>query len=454
MLALAWISPVSGGAPANRIITDAGGRQIVPGGYVVLEKLPYKPDDYRRMVSMGANFQVIRMPVGTIGAWPGTEPDEKVLAHYDQLVRMGRDTGLRTVFKLAFYGTHPFGDKQWDMLWNDDGGTNDRIMRGWTLIWNRYKDEPSVFGYDLLNEPQRGLDKDYDKVQREKMIPLLRRLTDRMHEISPEKWALYQPLLRPGGDPRNKGKGPTVAMEEPFGRDRVIYAPHLYQMDMSVVETILDDFQRQAAISNAPLLLGEWGSPTLSDTDGNPAEEARFTKVYRETVKRMDARGIGGIKAWFCGQRKLIPTKSGKGMTWAIFSDKSAIGRVERKYITDVVARPRPLVVAGTIVSYGNDFAAPHFEMKIEADPKLGATEIFVSAERYFPSGFQLRFDDGLVLACDGRESSLRAVRALSEEDRRQAELVHWDEARQSVTIDRWTGPARQLTLRISPEKS
>jgi hypothetical protein len=280
--------------------------------------------------------------MNTIGAWPGTDVDDKALAHFDDLVRMGKDAGLKTIFKLVVYGIKPFGDAEWDRIWNDTDGTHDLILAGWSRVWLRYKDEPAVFGYDLLNEPARGLDDNYERTQSQRLLPLLRRLTDAMRAISPDKWALYQPLLRKPEDQKTRYRDPVVPIDEPFGRDRVIYAPHLYQMNTSVIGLMLDNLERQARISNAPLLLGEWGSPTRQTTDDNPADQARFTEVYRLTAGEMDRRGIGGIKPWFCGTRRWIPVRgSTGGMTWAIFSDPSPAGRDERGYITDVIVRPR-----------------------------------------------------------------------------------------------------------------
>jgi len=439
--------------PGTVSLLDDQGRQLIPGGYVALESIEYTADDYQRMVRMGANFQVIRVPVGMIGAWPGKAADEKALTHFDDLVRLGKAPGLRTIFKLVFYGVKPFGEKQWDMLWNNTDGTQDKVIEGWTRIWTRYKDEPSVFGYDLLNETQRGLDTDYDRTQRERTLPLLRRMTDAMRQISPDKWVLYQPLLRKPEDQWNKGKNPVVAIEEPFGRERAIYAPHLYRMELPLIVAILDDLQRQAAISKVPLLLGEWGAPTRANTDGNPAEEARYTKVYQETVNQLDTRGIGGIKAWFCGMRNPIPVKgSTNWMTWAIFSDKSPAGRVERKYILDVVVRPRPLVVAGRLEHYGTDFATLTFAMTLQSDPALGATEMFVPAERHYPGGFRVQVGPGLTLAHDPGAKTLRTVSAADAADREQAKQIRWDDGAQHLIVDQWVGAAKNLTLKVLPE--
>jgi hypothetical protein len=165
-------------------LLDAQGRQLIPGGYVVIESVKYAPSDYRRMVRMGANFQVIRVPLGKIGGWKGVPSDPSYLEQVDTLVRMGKDVEIKTILKLVVYGIRPFGDEQWNRIWHNTDDTQETLMAAWSKIWMRYKGEPAVFGYDLLNEPQRGLDRDYDRCQREQLLPLLRRLTDTMHETS------------------------------------------------------------------------------------------------------------------------------------------------------------------------------------------------------------------------------------------------------------------------------
>jgi hypothetical protein len=174
--------------------------------------------------------------------------------------------------------------------------------------------------------------------------------------------------------------------------------------------------------------------------------------VYQFTAQEMDQRGIGGIKAWFCGTSSFRKIEgSEKKVTWAIFSDASPVGRVERKYITDVIVRPRPLVVAGRVERYGNDFATRTFEMTLKTDPSLGATEIFVPAERHYSEGFRLEIGAGLTQEQDGRTKSLRTIRAVAGNDREQARLIHWDDNRQRLTIDRWVGTARSLAVRVVP---
>jgi hypothetical protein len=444
---------IASAGPAAHFIPDEKGRELVPGGFVAITEdrkgvILYTPDDYRRMVRMGANFQVIRLSLARLGGWPGSTPDPTYLAQLDDMVRMGKEAGLKTIFKLVVYGIRGFGPEQWDALWKNTGGSQDAVLEAWHGIWLRYRDEPSVFGYDLLNEPQRGLEPGEQRCVREDLLPTLRRFTDALHAVSPEKWALYQPLFRHKG----QGVGPFAPMAEPFGRERIIYAPHMYTTDMKTMRETLDRYEHEAGLSKAPLLLGEWGPSVALTVDSDPKKRAFYNKVYRETAADLDRRGIGGIKAWFCGSRSPLENKkSSTNYTWAIFSDKRPVGRVERKYLVDPLARPRPLVVAGRIGNFGFDFAARTLEMNLRPDAALGGTEIFVSVDRYYPAGFRVEIGSGLAMALEPGESELRVVGSAGENDRRQAQLVRWDDDKLRLVIEKWTAADPELSIRIVP---
>jgi hypothetical protein len=439
--------------PKNVAIRDEQGREMVMGGYVALTEdnlgsIRYQPEDYRRMVRMGANFQVIRTTLGRLGGWPGREADPTYLEHLDAMVRMAREVGLKTVFKLVIYDLRPFGSAQWDAIYRNTNGTQDALVAAWSKLWLRHKDDPSVFGYDLLNEPQRGLDPDEERCCREQLLPTLRRLADAMHAISPRKWALYQPLYREIGT----GEGPFLPMKEPFGRDRVIYAPHLYSMDLAIVNKTLDRYAREAALSGAPLVLGEWGPATDIAADTDPVKQTRYTQIYEATANALDRRGIGAIKAWFCGTRKPLTAKKRPApFTWAIFSDPEPVGRVERKYITDAVARPRPLAVAGRLERYGYDFLTRTLELSLQPDATLGRTEIFVPVDRFYPDGIRVEVGAGVVLAMGPGETQWRPITRAGERHRDQARQVHWEPDTQRLVVDQWIDAAEQQTLRITP---
>jgi hypothetical protein len=455
LLRLVWaLTPlVASAGPAAHFIPDEQGRELVPGGFVAITEdrkgvIRYTPDDYRRMVRMGANFQVIRLSLGRLGGWPGATADPTYPAQLDDMVRMGREAGLKTVFKLVVYGIKGFDTTQWDALWNNTNGSQDALLEAWRKIWLRYKDEPSVFGYDLLNEPQRGLDPDEQKCVRENLLPALRRLTDAMHAVSPDKWALYQPLFRDKG----QGVGPFTPMREPLGRDSVIYAPHMYTTDMKTMRETLDRYEREAGLSKAPLLLGEWGPSVALTVDSNPEKQAAYTKAYQETAADLDRRGIGGIKAWFCGSRSPLENKKSKTKyTWAIFSDSTPTGRVERKYLVDSLARPRPLVVAGRLDDYRFNFATKTLEIELKPDAALGGTEVFVSADRYYPAGFRVEIGESLVMALKPGDKQLEIVKSAGESDLHQARSIRWDDKKQRLIIEKWAETTPRLAMKIVP---
>ena len=444
------------GAPPKPVLCDETGRELVPGGYVAITEdrmgtITYTPDDYQRMIRMGANFQVIRTTLGRLGGWPGREADPNYLAQLDDLVRMGKEAGLKTVFKLVTYDIKTFKNAEWDAIYQNTNGTQDKLLQAWKSVWTRYKDEPSVFGYDLLNEPSRGLITDYERSCREQLLPTLRKFADAMHAISPTKWAIYQPLFLNQED-RTATANPFHPMKESLGRDRIIYAPHMYHMDKGLMNRTLDAYAREAELSNAVFMLGEWGPPTMIPADSDPQRQQRYTKVYEATANALDSRSTGAIKAWFCGSRLPItdPTVA-EPFTWAIFSDADPVGRVERKFITDAIARPRPLAVAGQLKSYGFDFAKRILKVELKPDLALGSTEIFVSVDRYYPNGFSLELGDGLTFALKPGLAELEVVKADDAAARAQAQLVSWDAASLHLVIKKWAAAPGSLQVKISP---
>ncbi len=438
--------------PRTKPILDEQGRHVIPGGYVTITsdrcgEVTYQPEDYHRMVRMGANFVVLRIGVGQLGGYPGRALKTDYLEKLDSMVEMAKGVGLKTQFKMVFYGPRDLsGDGRWDVLWNDTNGAQDKLLACWKHIWKRYKNEPFVFGYDLLNEPETGSVKDEDYATRKLLLPLLRRLTDAMHAISPEKWALYQPFNQ-----INKVvPGPCLPINEPFGRDRVIYAPHSYN-GAKVFKNMMDRFQREAVESDTPLMLGEWGQQTELRADNDPALQKKYTELYEFSANILDTRGFGGIKAWFTGSRAPINKAGKETFTWAIFSDDSATGKVERKFITDVIVRTRPLVVAGRIEHYQYDFDTRTFTMRLRPNAKRGSSELFIPLERHYPEGAYIEIGPGLTLALPPGATRLRGIKGLGRSNHDQGRAMRWDADSQKLIIGKWKLPDRELTVKIRP---
>lgn len=445
--------PALGQADDNRTINvsfhDEAGREFIPRGFVVVTEqagIPsteYTLDDYRRMVRRGANFQVIRLALGSLGGWPGNEAQKEYLEKLDSLVGYGKTMGLKTCFKLTVYGCKGFN---WTALWKNDMNQQDDVVRAWQSIWHRYKDDNSVFGYDLLNEPHKGDLHDYRTCEKECLAPLYRRLIDELRKIDSEKYTLIQPILRNNED-RPQDFIPFVEFTTPIERKGVVYAPHIYEGKLENLEPTLDRYAKEAALLDAPLMIGEWGPATLEMMDKDWDAQARFRRLYLATTEIFDQRGLGCVKAWFTGTGKMYHGPRGP-FTWSLFHDPVAVGTAERKYIMDFIARPGPMAVAGRIQNYGFDFPTRIFKMEVKVDREQGTSTIFVGADRHYPDGFSVLLNHSLIIASDPLKGGELKVLKSPEG---WAEAISWDPSTQRLCISQWPGTNDTATLKLIP---
>ena len=118
-------------AQPRYLVSDEFGRNMIPRGFVVITedkmgKVQFTADDYKRMVRMGANFQVIRLNLAKLGGWEGCQFDDSYIQYVDSLVAMGRESGMKTGFKMVIYGIPGFNVEGWGKLWNNKNGEQER----------------------------------------------------------------------------------------------------------------------------------------------------------------------------------------------------------------------------------------------------------------------------------------------------------------------------------------
>ncbi|MBC9795743.1 cellulase family glycosylhydrolase [Sinomicrobium sp. FJxs] len=432
------------------------GRQFVPRGFVMntedlLGRIAYTEKDYLRAARMGANFQVIRLDMARLGAWPGYSLDSTYLKELDRMVALGKAFGIYTGFKLTVYRVRKSNEKEiWGRLWLNKGNTQDVVIQGWQRLWKRYRDEPYVYSYDLLNEPHKGnTEGSYDEVQRKYLMPLYRRMIDSLRKIDTTKWALYQPMLMEKNPDRAKRKIPFWEMKEDIRRPKIMFAPHIYQLDLSAIKPTIGRYKNEAALSDAPLFLGEWGSATYDETDRDISEQQRYENAYMETARITDSLGMGMIKAWFLGSRWKGTNHMGK-FTWAVFQDSVAVGTAERKYITDIIARPFPSKIAGRLTHFKYRFAKRHLKINFSYEKAKGDTEVFVGANRHFPDGFRLSVNNG---EWDFVYDPLQGDRFFITEPKDEGSYpdILWDDRLQKIVIKSLPRDRTDYTLDLYP---
>lgn len=430
---------------------DASGRQFIPRGYVMnTEEGPrgyyYSANDYLRAARIGANFQIIRLNLGKIGGWPEHITNEAYLLKLDSMIRLGSDHGMKTGFKMTVYNTRGFS---WNALWENKNNEKDILINAWMQLWKRYRHNDDVFLYDLLNEPMLGeLEISYDELQTDHLIPLYEQLIDSLRTVDTKKWAKYQPILLEMNPDRARRMIPFQEMKVPLNRERIIYGPHIYQLDLEKIGPTLHQYQKDAALSNAPMILGEWGSATYEETDASVIEQHKYQLAYIRTAEIADSLGLGMIKAWFLGSR--WKGRNHHGMfTWAIFKDSIGVGTTERKYIVDILARPYPMAIAGTIKNYRFNHSTREFEMTCIPGQQNHNSEIFVGANRHYPDGFTLQVNDNWIAVLDPIQSN--QLKVITKDELSIDTKITWDNRFQKLIIEQLPTNKSEVIIKIIP---
>jgi len=439
-------------------LKEADGRYFNPKGFVVVMEdnagdFEYSAEDYRRMVRYGANTQVIRISIGPLAAHASEAARARYLERVDHRVRLAKAAGIRTLFKMTVYGLRRFGGK-WESIYRADGENRRHLFAAWGIIWRKYAGEPSVVGFDLLNEPFRehGTSplRTYEDVVQTSLIPLYSALIKEMAAICQDKWAIYQPLLVDIEDRKNHPL-PCLPIAMPRVHDRMIFAPHGYFETAAQHQSAVQRHQEEVKSSGAALMMGEWGRQTYDVNDTDLTAQLNYTKLYAEIARIFDAAGMGLIKPWFTGTRVTLTLSKSKPLTWSVFSDATPTGSAERKYIMDVIARPFPLCVGGaTVQSYGYEFTSRIFTLTItRSEPSRGLSEIYVPEDRHYPDGFSVLYNGDVALARDrSQPSGLRILRAPASFD---SGRFRFDAERQRLLVDGWSPGEGQQVLRILP---
>ena len=438
-------------AQSTHFLRDEKGRHVVGRGFVVTTndgggEVFFKSDDYERMARLGANYQVIRLQLGKLSASWG-ELDHGYLLKLDSLVAMGKNQGIRSIFKMTGY-VRGFS---WEEFWPNKQNQHDTYLDAWKVIWERYKNESFVTGYDLVNEPRKlSMEISYDDLTENYLLPLYRKLIDEKNRYNPEKYGIIQSIFMNKGEKVNGNQ--YAEIQKPINRSNVIFAPHIYMADKKFIKPAMLRFNKESAVLDAPVFIGEWGFPTFDTTDSTMTGrlgQLNYMDFYIRTAELIDSMGYGTIKAWFSGNRTKQDFLSGGISTWAIYSDYEAVGTVERKYIIDIIARPYPQTIAGDLLSFRYDFATRALDVYLKSDNSKGASRIFIGADRHYPDGFSVVCNDDFVLCKNPlKTTGLEVFKSNSSSN--PADFI-WDSSKQQLVILEWPEDQEVIHLRIIP---
>ncbi len=448
---LAILSILTTQAQLRHPVRDAQGRHQIERGFVVITgnsngEVFYSQMDYSRMARLGSNVQVIRIDPTKLGSSAESkESQEQYLVKLDSLVDMARNVGMKTTMKMTVYGLEDF---TWENFWNNKKDIQGEHIDKWRILWERYKSDDYVVGYDLLNEPRKmSMDVTYAQITDDYLIPFYEKIIDEAVKYNPNKRFYCQSIfVNKGEQEENMQYAP---IEKPIKRKNVVFCPHTYKNVAEEVAPTMEMFDECSKVMNAPMFVGEWGYPTLKSTDSDLDKQFHYTKVYEATAREFDRLGCGSIKAWFTGNPSMLKYLNDEEYTWSIFQDKNSVGSYERKYIMDIIARPYPQLIAGDIYSFNFDFSTRKLMVEFKSDNSKGASKIYISADRFYPDGFTIECGEGLRLAYNPMKNV--GLEVLENSANVDTDNFIWNSSQQQLIILQWADDKAMTFLNVIP---
>lgn len=252
----------------------------------------------------------------------------------------------------------------------------DHYIEMWKVVAERFKSNPRVIGYDLMNEPWAGdLVKAFitGDFERKQLSDFYERLIPEIRKVESNKYLFFEPAPAPVtfGMPSQLRK-----MEDAQAQNKLVYAPHLYPLSTheggpyhANDKKNVKDWHRERKKEvkkhgGIPLLCGEFGlSPSCTDFD-----------VYLQDFHTIMDENLWHWSYW-----------SNDDGGWSpIYHDGT-----ETEILQHLV-RVYPKATAGRIKSFFYNAAEKQFEMMYTSNPSITQpTEIFIP-RRHFSDGYQL----------------------------------------------------------------
>ncbi|MEM3088510.1 MAG: glycoside hydrolase family 5 protein, partial [Candidatus Bathyarchaeia archaeon] len=210
--------------------------------------------DYDLMKEMGVN--VVRIPYTMEWIYnPG------YLAKIDRQIQWCKERNIYVILDMH----RPNHRGQQSFPWNETAWISQ-----WLFLAERYKEEPTVIGFDLFNEPH-----DVDWV---KWKNTAERAAKAIHKVNPNLLILIQGV--------GWGWDLAGAQTNPVNETNIVYSPHIYPYPLSHAEwsyaykkgnyelgyQLLRDYIKsnwEPILTNniAPILVGEFGTPIFEENN-------------------------------------------------------------------------------------------------------------------------------------------------------------------------------------------
>lgn len=404
----------------HTIIQDRYGRQLILHGLNTTassksapDHLPWIEERHVERESIDFGFNFVRFLI----FWEAIEPEEGVfndayLGEVEERINWYAKRGMYVMLDMHqdIYSRYLGGDgaPEWAVRTNGaaplelPGGTpwwlkniDARVINSWINFWEytnhkdlqdhyalawqkvmeRFKNNPAVIGYDLMNEPWGGdiiksfLTGEFERVQ---LTAFYKRLIPKLRSVDPDKYMFFesQPAPVTFGASSNLAK-----ITDTRAISHLSYAPHCYPFDTHEGEGYtasskqqLKDWERErkketAMHGNIPLVCGEFGL--------SPAQDGAFD--YMKDVNDMFDRNQWHWAYW-----------SNDRGGWSPFNGDVVMP------LAEYLLRTYPQATAGKINSFSFNHDTKVFNMSYVNNAAIEMpTEIYIP-QQFYPNGWNL----------------------------------------------------------------
>jgi endoglycosylceramidase len=259
----------------------------------------------------------------------------------------------------------------------DGVGLQEHYANAVLALTQRFHEEPTVAGYEIINEPSPGFNALPGVVDATELFPFYGKVVNHVVANVPGFRQLF--FIEPNVERDVTDQSAIVTPWSAYSSyPNVVYAPHVYTgvftLDQQVASTRFfpSDGGYKSAISDAkalglPLWIGEFGN--------NPSED---NTILRTSYELQDLYGLGGA-LWLWKENA---NDINRAVFWGVYGPPFPPGTAQPSRIM-YTSRAFPLYTAGEERSFAYDPTSASFDLQAESPPVPSgarnlATVIFV----------------------------------------------------------------------------
>jgi endoglycosylceramidase len=445
LIAVATLTPSFAGAVeqlhrSGRWVVDAEGRVVLLHGVNAVWKLaPYAPPDEPRGFQAADaawlrdhGLNAVRLGVLFAGVMPSAGVvDSSYLVQVDRVVQLlaaqgiwvlldfhqdmynerfhGEgfpdwavdDDGLPHPLDLGFPGNYftPECMRTFDNFWANKNGIWDRYRDAWKAVATKWKDQPYLMGYDLMNEPWPGTDLPtcanpigcplHDTL---KLQAMQEHVLAGIREVDPANVVWFEPnVIFNSGAQSQLGTLRPIAPEANLGLSWHDYCLHGGVLQSVGIENApLCEQLHRLDFDNAEIVTARIGAAGLVTEFG-----ATDDLSVLESITRLADEYLVGWMYWHYKNWGDPTTVSGETGAQGLFSQDSDLTTLKSAK-ADLLVRPYPQATAGIPLQLAFDPQTKVFVYRYAPRPATAPTEIFVP-DRHYPNGYDVTVEGATV---------------------------------------------------------